>query len=79
MVTEIPQNYQTITMVTELSNIALLSQVQSESPDLGAVVNTVLDKVARQNEDRDSHVLSILQDKDKEIMSLRDEVLGHSS
>ena len=48
--------------------------MQSETPDLGVVVNTVLDKVARQNEDRDSHVLAILQDKDKEIMSLQDEV-----
>ena len=49
-------------------------QVQAEYGDVGAIVNTVLDRVSRQNEDKDRSVLQILQEKDSQISALQSEV-----
>lgn len=52
----------------------LWRQVQAEHGDIGDIVNTVLDRVARQSQDKDRDVLQMLQDKDTEIAELKNEV-----
>ena len=51
-----------------------LLQVQTENGDVGLIVNTVLDRVSKQTEAKDLHILTMLQDKDSEIAALRNEV-----
>ena len=48
--------------------------MQSEHVDIGLIVNTVLDRVTQQSEEKDNNILLILQDKDSRIAALTSEV-----